>query len=57
MGRDLGIEWPLDSLGGAEPVLSDKDAQAPSLAEAEAAGLLPRYETCLAYTAVLRGPG
>lgn len=57
MDRDLGIEWPLDSLGGAEPVLSDKDAQAPSLAEAEAAGLLPRYETCLAYAGVLRGKG
>lgn len=54
MDRDMGIEWPLDSLDGAEPVLSDKDAQAPSLAEAEAAGLLPRYEDCLAYTEVLR---
>jgi len=46
----LGIAWP----GGTEPVLSDKDAAAPSLAEANAAGLLPRYDDCLAYVASLR---
>jgi dTDP-4-dehydrorhamnose 3,5-epimerase len=55
MDRDLGIEWPLDSLDGAEPILSAKDADAPSLSEAEAAGLLPSYAECLAYTEVLRG--
>ena len=47
----LGIAWP----AGCEPVLSDKDATAPSLAEANAAGLLPRYSDCLAYIASLRG--
>jgi dTDP-4-dehydrorhamnose 3,5-epimerase len=46
----LGIAWP----AGRDPVLSDKDAAAPSLAEANEAGLLPRYADCLAYTARLR---
>jgi dTDP-4-dehydrorhamnose 3,5-epimerase len=46
----LGIAWP----AGMEPVLSDKDAQAPSLAEAHGAGLLPRYSDCLARIADLR---
>jgi dTDP-4-dehydrorhamnose 3,5-epimerase len=55
MDRALGIEWPLDSLDGADPLLSAKDAEAPSLSEAEAAGLLPRYAECLAYAEVLRG--
>jgi dTDP-4-dehydrorhamnose 3,5-epimerase len=34
----LGVAWP-----AAAPVLSTKDAEAPTLAEARAAGLLPRY--------------
>jgi len=34
----LAIAWPLDRLDGAEPLLADKDAAAPSLAEAVAAG-------------------
>jgi len=46
----IGIAWPV----GCEPVLSDKDAAAPSLAEADAAGLLPRYSDCLAHVASLR---
>jgi dTDP-4-dehydrorhamnose 3,5-epimerase len=54
LDRGLGIEWPLDSLDGADPILSAKDAEAPSLSEAEAAGLLPRYEECLAYVEMLR---
>jgi dTDP-4-dehydrorhamnose 3,5-epimerase len=45
----LAIAWPL----GIEPVLSDKDRAAPSLAEAEAAGLLPSYDACQAYAAEL----
>ena len=49
----IGIDWP----AGSEPVLSDKDAAAPSLAEAHEAGLLPRYGDCLAYTASLRMNG
>ncbi|WP_210587237.1 dTDP-4-dehydrorhamnose 3,5-epimerase [Streptomyces sp. GESEQ-35] len=48
---DLGIEWPRD----IPPVLSEKDAQAPSLAEAERSGLLPSYEDCSAYYRRLRG--
>jgi dTDP-4-dehydrorhamnose 3,5-epimerase len=36
---ELGIEWP-----AATPLLSTKDAAAPSLAEARAAGLLPQYQ-------------
>ena len=36
------------------PILSAKDVEAPSLSEAEAAGLLPRYEDCLAYAEHLR---
>ncbi|UOB15045.1 dTDP-4-dehydrorhamnose 3,5-epimerase [Streptomyces sp. HP-A2021] len=47
----LGIEWP----EGIEPLLSPKDDQAPTLAEAEHQGLLPSYETCLAYYEELRG--
>jgi dTDP-4-dehydrorhamnose 3,5-epimerase len=40
----LGITWP-----AAEPLLSGKDAAAPSLAEAREAGLLPQYNECEAY--------
>jgi dTDP-4-dehydrorhamnose 3,5-epimerase len=46
----IGIAWP----GNLEPVLSDKDAAAPSLTEARAAGLLPDYGKCQAYIADLR---
>jgi NDP-hexose 3,5-(Or5-) epimerase len=38
---DLGVPWPLDG----EPVRSDKDAAAPTLAEVAAAGILPRYRS------------
>ncbi|MFF0112795.1 dTDP-4-dehydrorhamnose 3,5-epimerase [Streptomyces prasinus] len=47
----LGIEWPR----GIDPVLSRKDEQAPTLAEAERLGLLPSYETCRARYEELRG--
>jgi dTDP-4-dehydrorhamnose 3,5-epimerase len=47
---ELGIAWPAD----LEPVLSAKDAAAPSLAKARAAGLLPDYAECLAYAASLQ---
>jgi dTDP-4-dehydrorhamnose 3,5-epimerase len=43
----IGIAWP----AGAELVMSQKDATAPTMAEAERAGLLPSYQTCLEYTA------
>jgi dTDP-4-dehydrorhamnose 3,5-epimerase len=46
----LGIAWP----AGIEPLLSAKDAAAPSLAEAERAGILPSYADCLAYQEKLR---
>ncbi|GAA5001821.1 dTDP-4-dehydrorhamnose 3,5-epimerase [Kitasatospora paranensis] len=45
---ELGIDWPAGT-----PQLSDRDAAAPSLAEALAGGLLPSYEECRAYTAGL----
>jgi dTDP-4-dehydrorhamnose 3,5-epimerase len=45
----LGIEWPTD-----EPLVSAKDAAAPGLEEAAAAGLLPEYEKCLSYAESLR---
>ncbi|GAA2790478.1 dTDP-4-dehydrorhamnose 3,5-epimerase family protein [Saccharopolyspora taberi] len=47
----LGLPW--GDLDG-EPVLSDKDRDAPSLAEAREAGLLPDYEECLAHYEKLR---
>jgi len=34
----LAIDWPLDALGDLQPLLSAKDAEAPSLAELTAAG-------------------
>ncbi|WP_406139909.1 dTDP-4-dehydrorhamnose 3,5-epimerase [Streptomyces sp. NBC_01089] len=47
---DLAIDWPAD----VTPLLSDKDAAAPTLAEAEAQGLLPSYADCVAYAEKLR---
>jgi len=50
----IGIAWPADM----EFVLSDKDASAPSLSQAQEAGLLPDYGACQAYIANLSGaPG
>jgi dTDP-4-dehydrorhamnose 3,5-epimerase len=49
---ELGIEWP-----DIVPLLSDKDAAAPSLAEARASGLLPSYAACRAYDAELKAAG
>ncbi|MGH3517086.1 MAG: dTDP-4-dehydrorhamnose 3,5-epimerase family protein [Haloechinothrix sp.] len=47
---DLGLPWP----GDVPPVLSEKDAAAPTLDQAAAAGTLPRYADCLARYAELR---
>ena len=47
----LGICWPAD----VEPILSAKDAAAPSLEDALRGGLLPKYADCAARTAYLRG--
>ena len=46
---DLGIRWPTE-----HPVLSERDAAAPSLAHALDIGLLPDYATCVEYTRSLR---
>ncbi|WP_132878506.1 dTDP-4-dehydrorhamnose 3,5-epimerase family protein [Tamaricihabitans halophyticus] len=46
----LGLPWPDD----IPHILSEKDTNAPSLAEAEAAGLLPKYVDCLAWYEQLR---
>ena len=46
----IGIAWPEDT----EPVLSGRDAAAPTLEEARRAGLLPGYADCQAYLARLR---
>ncbi|MDT7728769.1 MAG: dTDP-4-dehydrorhamnose 3,5-epimerase [Actinomycetota bacterium] len=46
----LDLPWP----EGLEQQLSAKDLDAPTLAEAEAAGILPRYEECLAFYEKLR---
>jgi dTDP-4-dehydrorhamnose 3,5-epimerase len=50
---ELGVAWPT----GIEPLLSSKDATAPTLAEAERQGLLPSYEECLAFRYRTAGPG
>ena len=49
----IGIAWPADE--DVEPVLSEKDAAAPTLDEALRAGQLPRYADCAAYQDELRG--
>jgi dTDP-4-dehydrorhamnose 3,5-epimerase len=48
----LGLPWP----AGIEPIVSDKDREAPTLAEAAAAGMLPEYDECLAFYDALRTP-
>jgi dTDP-4-dehydrorhamnose 3,5-epimerase len=53
-GRERGLD-PLDARIGLElppeivPILSEKDAAGPSLAQAEADGLLPSYAACRAW--------
>ena len=44
----VGIEWPV-----AEPILSARDAAAPSLVQAREQGLLPDYDTCRKFYAEL----
>ena len=46
---ELDIRWPV-----AEPQLSTRDAAAPTLAEARAAGVLPDLAVCEQYTQSLR---
>ncbi|MEX2291707.1 MAG: dTDP-4-dehydrorhamnose 3,5-epimerase [Mycobacteriales bacterium] len=47
----LDLPWPDD----VEALLSDKDAAAPTLAQAQASGLLPAYDDCLRCYDSLRG--
>jgi dTDP-4-dehydrorhamnose 3,5-epimerase len=49
----IGIDWPAD----IAPVLSDKDAAAPSIAAAIVGGQLPDYRQCKTYLAAMRTPG
>jgi dTDP-4-dehydrorhamnose 3,5-epimerase len=49
----IGIAWPTED--GWTPVLSEKDAAAPTLEEALSAGQLPRYPECTAYQDRLKG--
>jgi dTDP-4-dehydrorhamnose 3,5-epimerase len=53
---ELGIEWPARARDGSplHPQLSDKDAAAPSLAEAWESGLLPCLADVEAYLRTLR---
>jgi dTDP-4-dehydrorhamnose 3,5-epimerase len=46
---DLGIDWPAES-----PRLSERDAAAPTLAQAREQGFLPDYEIWCEYTQSLR---
>jgi dTDP-4-dehydrorhamnose 3,5-epimerase len=50
MDPAMALPWPRD----IEPLLSEKDLAAPTLAAAEAAGLLPTYEECMAHYEELR---
>jgi dTDP-4-dehydrorhamnose 3,5-epimerase len=47
----LDIAWPA---GVDQPILSDRDRDAPSLAQAKSAGLLPTWEETQAFVAKLR---
>jgi dTDP-4-dehydrorhamnose 3,5-epimerase len=47
----LAIDWPT----GHELVISDRDAQAPSLEEVRAAGLLPTWDEARAFVVGLKG--
>ncbi|HET6653750.1 MAG TPA: dTDP-4-dehydrorhamnose 3,5-epimerase [Nocardioides sp.] len=53
----IGIEWPTTGRNGAplEPLLSTKDTEAPSLADAEQQELLPSYDAVQSFLASLRG--
>jgi dTDP-4-dehydrorhamnose 3,5-epimerase len=49
----LALPWPDDTA----PLLSPKDAAAPTLEQARAEGALPSYEDCVALYGSLRGAG
>jgi dTDP-4-dehydrorhamnose 3,5-epimerase len=50
LDAELDLPWPAD----IQPILSDKDAAAPTLREAEAQGILPSFADCQAFYATLR---
>lgn len=50
---EIGIDWPLPA---GQLLLSDKDAAAPSLAEARGAGLLPTFAETRSFVEGLRRP-
>jgi dTDP-4-dehydrorhamnose 3,5-epimerase len=50
----LEIVWPQFDGG---PILSDRDREAPTLAQAEAAGLLPTWDETRTFIAGRRGQG
>jgi dTDP-4-dehydrorhamnose 3,5-epimerase len=51
LDTDLDLPFPDD----VEHLLSDKDAAAPTFAEAQSSGLLPSYQACQQFYARLRG--
>jgi len=51
---DIALRWPEEA---GELLLSPKDTEAPSLADAAAAGLLPTWDACRAYYDSLRTIG
>ena len=54
---EIGIDWPTTDRAGRPlaPLLSDKDAAAPTLAEARDSGLLPDADVVRRYVDQLRG--
>jgi dTDP-4-dehydrorhamnose 3,5-epimerase len=46
----IGIDWPTD----VPPILSQRDAEAMSLAQARESGILPSYERCREFYAESR---
>lgn len=48
----IGIDWPL--VDGATPNVSERDAAAPTLADASAAGLLPTWDDARTFVEELR---
>lgn len=51
LDASLNLPWPSD----IEPILSEKDTSAPTLAQALEQGLLPNYEDCVTHYKSLRG--
>jgi dTDP-4-dehydrorhamnose 3,5-epimerase len=42
LDSELNIDWHFNLVGGTSPIISPKDAKAPSLTERLAAGQLPK---------------